>query len=276
MDDRLRQSGRETGDVLVELVARAKEAAHDGTSRRAFFARTAKLAGATALGAAGAALLQPIAIASATSTGPTDTTATILNIAATAEALATTVYYHALISKNLPDVNNDANRNYFQAALIQEYVHLEILRSLGAKEYTDKFFFPASMFYDEKTFFATISTLEDYFISAYMAAALEFSGAVSSGITAANTTALGLSVQILGVECEHRALIRVAANQNPANNVLIESELLTSVGAATTPLMPFLSGGGGFTTTFGLPKRSDVNTVAEPFGFSSFPAYTIV
>lgn len=276
MSDRLQDSLQETGNVAIELVAKAHEARAAGTSRRSFFASTAKLAGATALGSAGLGLMQPMAAAAATFTATsTDRPKDIFDIAATAEALASTFYYNALASTSLPDVNNQANQNYFQAALIQEYTHLEILRSLHGKALYTKFYFPENMFTDESVFFPTASTLEDYFISAYIAAAMEFSGRVSSGITKPDPTAIGLAVQIAGIECEHRALLRVAGNANPANNRLIESALLTSVSGAVAPLTPFLAGGTGFVGPFHLPSMSDIDAIAQPYGFSSFPSYTI-
>ena len=103
---------------MKELVAQAQEAAAAGASRRSFFAKTASLAGATALGAAGIGFMQPIAARAATAGAATtpDTVKQILDIAATAESLATTFYYNALGSGTLPNVNSKANRNYFQAA----------------------------------------------------------------------------------------------------------------------------------------------------------------
>ncbi len=279
MSDRMNDSFRETGEVLVELTAKARETARAGGSRRDFFSRTAKIAGATALGAAGIKMLQPLAIKSAfAATAPTDTLQDIINIAATAEALAVTFYTHALKHGQLHLVNIKPNKPYFQAAVIQEYVHLQILESLGAKPLTKHFYFPTNMFTDQPTFFATASTLEDYFISAYLAGAMEFSGAISSGIPTANTTALGLCVQIAGVECEHRALLNVASNVQPPNNRIIESALLTSVGAAAGPLTPFLAPGtsGFMTVPLPLPSMDVVSAVAGAYGFSSFPAYTVV
>ncbi len=269
---------RQTGTVMGEMVAKAREAQAAGTSRRSFFASTAKIAGATALGAAGLGLVQPMAAAAAMrpATTSSDTTLDILNIAATAEGLASTFYFLALNSQHLPNVNNLANRNYFQAALIQEYSHLEILVSLGGGPLAKQFYFPEGMFTNEAVFFPTASTLEDYFISAYIAAAMEFSGAVSTGITTANPVALGLAVQIGGVECEHRALLRVAAGLNPPNNRIIESALVASVSDAVAPLTPFLTGGAGFVGPFSVPSKGAIDVMAKPYGFSTFPAYTIV
>ncbi len=275
IDDMLRQST----DVMTELTVKAREAVRAGTSRRDFFTRTATLAGATALGAAGAGFLQPIAAAAAarTTSGNSDTTQEVLNIAATAEALASTFYYQALQNQTaLPDVNSAANRNYFQAAVTQEYEHLLYLGKLGAKTLKRHFYFPTNMFTDESVFFPTALLLEEYFISAYLAAAMDFSGAVSSGITTANPFALGFAVQVLGVECEHRALLGVAANINPPNGRIVETALLSSVMGAIGPLTPFLEGGDGFTGPFELPGEQEINTTAHPYGFSFFPKYKIV
>jgi hypothetical protein len=274
MTDFVEDSFLETGTVMTELVAKAREAKAAGKSRRDFFASTAKLAGATALGAAGISLMHPMAADAANAdTKPTDTFQDIINIAATAEALAVTFYHQALKEpSSLPDVNSAANRNYFQAATVQEYEHYLYLLKLGAVPVTTTFYFPENMFTDETVFFPTAETLEGYFIAAYMAAAREFSGAVSSGITTANPFAIGLAVQILGVECEHRALLRVAQGVNPPNNLIGETALITSVGQAVAPLTPFLSGGSGFSTTpYMMPGKGAVNERSMPYGFSFFP-----
>jgi hypothetical protein len=282
MTDNIDDVLRTAEDVMTELVVKAREAAGIGESRRSFFARTAQLAGATALGAAGAGLLQPVAARAATRPAKTtnsDTLQEIVNIAATAESLASTFYYYALeAGMSLPDVNSTANRNYFQAAVTQEFLHLDYLQNrLGAVPVATQFYFPDNMFTDESVFFPTALLLEEYFISAYLAAALDFSGAVSSGITTADPHALGFVVQVMGVECEHRALLGVAANINPPNGIVIETALLKSVADAVPPLTPFLQGGSGFSSTpLDQPTRGAVHTVARPYNFDFFPAYKVV
>jgi hypothetical protein len=282
MADNIDDVLRTADEVMTELVIKAREAASAGESRRSFFTRTAQIAGATALGAAGAGLLQPIAARAAThrtKTTNSDTVQEIVNIAATAESLATTFYYYALAAGSaLPNVNSTANQNYFQAAVTQECVHLDyLMNSLGATPVATQFYFPDNMFTDESVFFPTALLLEEYFISAYLAAALDFSGAVSSKITTADPSALGFAVQVLGVECEHRALLGVAANINPPNGVLIETALLTSVAGAVPPLTPFLQGGSGFSSTpLTQPARGTVHAIAKPYGFDFFPTYKVV
>ena len=277
MTDQIDDILRNSTEVMTELACKAKEAVNAGESRRSFFSKTAKIAGATALGAAGAGLLQPIAARAATNTTNADTVADILNIAATAEALATTFYYYALeAGSSLPDVNSTANQNYFQAAVTEEFEHLVTLQRLGGKNSYTKFYFPTNMFTDEKVFFPTALLLEEFFISAYLAAALDLSGAVSSNITTADPYALGFAVQVMGVECEHRALLGVAANQNPPNNRVYEAALVKSVRGAASALVPFLTGGDGYTGPFRLPTPSKVNAVASPYGFSFFKKEIIV
>jgi hypothetical protein len=281
MTDKIFDELRTSTEVMTELVAKAKEGALIGESRRSFFNRTAKIAGATALGAAGARLFQPVAALAATGRANpaknTDTLQEVINIAATAECLAVTLYYHALAAySKLPDVNSQANQNYFQAAIIQEYYHLHYLKELGATPLATEFYFPDGMFDDENVFFPTALTLEGYFIAAYLTASLDFSGAISSKITTPNPYALGFAVQVMGVECEHRALLGVAGNITPPNNLILERYLLTAVQDAVPPLAPFLSASSGYTGPYALPEHKQVNDIAGTYNFDFFTQYKVI
>jgi len=281
MTDIINDSIRTTTEIMTELTAKAQESLSVPNGRRKFFERSAAIAGLSALGAAGSSLLPKIAMASTTRATTkamnNDTLKGIIDLAATAESLAVTFYYNALQNPTgLPDVNSSANQNYFQAALTQEFEHLNALKSLGAEPVTTQFYFPSGMFTDESVFFPTAILLEEYFISAYLAAALDFSGAVSSGITTAIPYALGFAVQVMGVECEHKALLGVAANHNPPNFRVFEKALLKSVNAAAGPLEPFLTGGSGFTGLRQMPNHHEVNKIAAPYGFSFFGKEVIV
>ncbi len=277
MPDSLLDSFRETGEIASELQHKALEAQARGESRRSFFRNTAALAGSTVLGAAGIEVLQP-ATALAAHPECKSSFQEIVDIAATAEFLAVTFYYLALQSPSgLPNVNSQANRNYFQAALTQEYIHEETLASLGAKPLATKFYFPDNMFTSETVFFATSQILETYFIGAYLAAAREFSGLISKGIMAANPVGIGLAVQTAGIECEHRALLRVAANENPPNDRAFELAVVRCVEDAAQALGPFLQGGTGFSgTPISVPRRTDVEATAKPYDFRFFAPVHIV
>jgi hypothetical protein len=278
MDSKLRDSFRETGELVTELSAKAGEAQARGLSRRSFVSSALLATGAAVLGSTVAAdaavrpVLRSALVPNTTTSKCSCTPTTIFSIAATAELLATTMYYRALaLPTDLPDVNSIANRNYFQAALTEEYLHYELLTSLGGKALATQFFFPTGMFTNETTFFNTLDALETAFVAAYLAAAREFSGAVSSVITKPNPVVIGAAVQIAAVEGEHRVLGRVAAGVNPPNNRYLESGEFQCVADAANALHPFLAGGAGFSGPFHVPSKSEVNSAAQPYGFSFFP-----
>lgn len=261
MDDKFSDRFAEAGERALEF------------SRSAFLRRTAVVGGAAALGTS---ILTPLLSTRAHAATCSCTTQDIVNIAATAELLATTTYFQALkLPTQLPQVNDKANRNYFQAALTEEYIHLEILQSLGGTPLATKFYYPEDMFSKTYTFLTTLEQLETAFIGAYLAAAQEFSGVVSSGITKANPTLIGAAVQIAGVECEHRALARVVLGANPPNNRYLETAPFTCVTQAATALGPFLTGGNGFVGPFLPPSKNEVGNRAEPYDFDFFPRETI-
>ncbi len=280
MGDKLFGSFQETGEVTVELQAKAREARRKGESRKSFLEKAAILGGTTALGASALNVLNPITAGADFDDHhfTCDCTAhEIVSLADTAELLAVTFYFHVLaLPTTMPDINNRDHRNYFQAAMIHEWLHKEFLESQGAKPLADRFFFPAGMFSDENVFFKTVLELEHRFIGAYIQSCREFSGVVSSNITKPNPFAIGASAQIMGVECEHRALIRDVAGLTPPDNVQWEPVPERCVKEVFATLKPFIQGAPGFIGPFPLPSMSSVNTRAMPFGFGFFPPIPIV
>ncbi|MDQ6780150.1 MAG: ferritin-like domain-containing protein [Candidatus Eremiobacteraeota bacterium] len=279
MSNQLYESFRNTGEVTVELQAKAREAAQQGESRKRFLEKATLLGGATALGASAFNVLnQATAFGAQTSGFTCDCTAhEILSLAATAENLAVTFYYHILnLPTTVPDINDTNHRNYFQAAMIHEWLHKEFLESQGGRALATRFFFPVGMFTNQTVFFNTVLELEHRFIGAYIASTREFSGVVSSNITKPNPFAIGASAQIMGVECEHRALIRDVANLTPPDNLPFEPVPERCVKEVMATLKPFLMGGSGFVGPFSLPPKEEVNERALPFGFGFFPPVPIV
>ncbi len=182
---------------------------------------------------------------------------TILNAAATAEALASTMYaniitsslYTSGLSGNAPD------QAYLVAAFEQEVLHYNLLVSVGAKPLATTFYFPSGMFGASSTYATTMNTLitlEDAFIAAYLIG-------ISSFSATANKVLAG---QILGVESEHRTLARVIANDlslgsttglsgtaegvvppsHATNNIAYERRFgLTQISQVITALTPFVT-----------------------------------
>jgi hypothetical protein len=116
---------------------------------------------------------------------------------------------------------NSSHREYFQAAGNQESSHLATLLSLGLSFPFSTFAFPPGTFTSAPAMLAMGEQLESIFIGADL-------GAVKAG--ASTRTSLGAFVaeaaaQILGIECEHRVLIRDIAGQDPPNNRFYEGNV---------------------------------------------------
>lgn len=130
----------------------------------------------------------------------------ILNAAATAEALATTMYYNIIsttggIYKNQL-AGNAADQAYLIAGYEEELNHYKFLLSAGASALATTFYFPTGMFTDAQTTVDTLVLLEDAFIAAYLIGVRDFS-----------TSALKvIAAQTMGIEAEHRTLARVITN----------------------------------------------------------------
>lgn len=249
------------------------------TNRRDFLRKAGLTTGAAAMLSFGGLT----GLSKAYAAGPgSDTTQDILNAALTAEQLATSFYYYGLLAAqlgDLPAVQDPNNLNYFQAALWQEYQHVLLFTSVGAVSLAGpapKFYFPTNAFEHDRKFFAILDALETAFIGAYTAAIGEWAGDSAAAVSSVGSfTAPQLAkvaAQILGTEAEHRALGRVAANQNPPNNLILEAAPFTQVGSpvnaagtAVGALLPFVTGGKGFEGPFALPTPQEIHTLAGPY-----------
>lgn len=239
-------------------------ASSNNISRRSLL----KVLGAGAAVTAATALLVGCGGSSGNGSPATSIDQTILNAAATAEGLASTMYANIITSSlYTTGLNgNGPDQAYLVAAFEQEVLHYNLLLSVGAVPLATTFYFPAGMFGNSTTYATTVNTLvtlEDAFIAAYLIGIESFT-AVGNKV---------LAGQILGVESEHRTLARVIANDlnlssttglsgtpesvmpptHTTNNIAYERRFgLTAIGQVVTALTPFVTaptGGGSFGTT---------------------------
>jgi hypothetical protein len=183
----------------------------------------------------------------------------ILTLAYTIERAATTFYYAGLTSTpvmtnrklagssgnpNAVSRNGSAaNVANLQAALDQEQKHAQILAGLGATSPYRHFHFPAAAFEHlgftslAGSFLWTLDHLETACIAVYLAAVQRF------GQLRRPDLAL-LCVRTLAIECEHRALYRVIAQDDPADNITLPVADFTCTGAALGYFKPYLTGRG--------------------------------
>ncbi len=201
------------------------------------------------------------------------------------------------------------NVAYLQGALLEEVSHAQTLRSLlglatngsgdAAAGIPQTFYYPSGTFSSLSSFLPVLLALETAFIGAYMTAVEEFASMAAGyngfSTTQQNPASSGTNLtqadlilyakvasSILGVESEHRALVRAipsvtlespnyaGINLIPANNVNYESSdsftgLITSVSGdsnstAAAALTPFIAAG---------TNSDSITTVATQASFSS-------
>lgn len=202
----------------------------------------------------------------------------ILNLAYTVERAATTFYYTGLTSRGVmrsPRLaggagevsrvarnGNSENVANLQAALDQEQKHAAILAAAGAESPYSRFYFPASAFlsagYTSRpgTFLWVLDHLETACIALYLAAVRRFGELGRPDLAV-------LCARNLAVESEHRALYRVIATDDPADNITLPFVAFGCVDDALTLFAPYLSGHGfphGLRVTQAVPLPTPAQT----------------
>jgi len=196
-----------------------------------------------------------------------ETAAQILDIAATAEALGITLYYHA-IQGGFFGALAEQQQWYLQAALDEERNHLDFLKANGATAPATPFFFPAGLFDNLAAFLDVLDMLENAFIGAYLAAMRRFAQLGQPLLSE-------IAGQILGVEAEHRVLGRIMGGASPPNDLCLERATYTCLGEAVTALSPFLQGNQNHTLQKAQPSREQIDTAVSLFGCTPVPPATL-
>ncbi len=255
---------REPNAERIESILRTSAFFRATSTRRRFMQHILATGGGVALsGVVGAAVLgcdstSPRGAAAAV-TGPTRATASPAgdvvrtasdpdpvtafgNAAVGAERIGIAFYNNALgngspfgVSSDLAKgtLLNSAHREYFEAAANQEDTHRAVLQSLGLDFSLSVFRFPAGTFDSAAAMLAFGEQLESVFIGAYL-------GAIKVAASATNSFIAETAAQIVGIECEHRVLIRDIAGENPPNDRFFEgdtgapSSMLGNTGARST------------------------------------------
>lgn len=203
------------------------------------------------------------AIVPATVAACAETKADLLATAATAEALGITFYYHAIQGGIFAQLIT-TQQWYLQAALDEERHHLAFLLDLGAPLPPSPFFFPPGVFDELASFLDLLDTLENAFISAYLAAIQRFQ-ALGEPLLAE------IAGQILGVEAEHRVLGRVLRGEPLPHNRCLAQAAYSCVGEANVALTAFINGSADFTLEKRQPSTAEIDQAVDRFGCTSVP-----
>ncbi len=188
----------------------------------------------------------------------------IIDIAATAEALAVTALGAALESAAQGKLAlNPEHVQAFTAARAEEQAHYEALITSGAKPLTTTFTLPdPKILTDVATFLPAVIGLEEAFVAAYLAAAQEFA-------VLGEPRLAQLAFSIAAVESEHRVAVRFFAVEAGVikglpNDIAFEQALFTSAGAAADALKQLgWIGGSGDSITYPGPGKIDPTGITQ-------------
>ncbi len=184
----------------LDRVYRAVEEQHaDKTTatRRKFVAGAA-----STLGGLGLLSLPGTALANGSQSDGNDPQ-TILNVAATAEVLATIVNTIGWQKGLGGDAVTQRN---IKAAAREELVHYQVLVASGGKPLTKRIWVPDAVFASRTGLLNTLQVGDQIFVNAYLIATKTF-GNAGNGALAATTA------EFMGVEAVHRALARQSLGQ---------------------------------------------------------------
>ena len=179
--------------------------------------------------------------------------------------------WFTLLTQNTNPIHFDhsyAARTEFKRPLVdstytlldQEQKHARILANAGATSPYTHFYFPATTF-ASLGFTSRVGTclwvldhLETAFIGAYIAAVRRFGELARPDLAT-------VALRFLGVECQHRALYRAIARDDPADNITLEVAQFAHVSDAAVALTPFLTAKGfssGATGAIAIPAQDQI------------------
>jgi len=223
-DQLLPESGR------LEQILKSVDYFKPIATRRSFMQKLLLAGGGAAVG--GALMGRVQAVFASTDFGSAAVGAERIGIAFYSNALGVQTEFGVPSDQAKGTLLNDAHRVYFNAARNQETSHLATLQSLGLKFPISKFSFPTGTFDSASAMLAFGEKLEDIFIGAYL-------GAVNANFAAE------AAAQIMGIECEHRVLIRDIAGLNPPNDRFYEGNVgspTNVLGNTGTPSVVYATG----------------------------------
>lgn len=183
---------------------------------------------------------------------------TILNVAATAEVLATivnTVGYQKVTFKDTPGTTGTARvtKTNIAAAAKEELIHFDVLRKLGGRPVTKKIFVPDAVFASmdgPQGLLNTVIVGDQIFINAYLIATTAF-GLAGNGKLARAAS------EFMGAEAVHRAVARQSLG------LLGNDRVFTKFGQIESAPGP-LPGLGGFRNI--LDAVTELESVGFGFG----------
>ena len=172
----------------------------------------------------------------------------VLDLAATAEALSVTLYFQVLSRASFvltPETADD-----LRGVLGAEAHHLELLRSLGGRPLTTTFTLPARLLTDAGVFADTALRLEQISTSAYLGATQQ--------VAAARPELAATMAQLAASEAQHLTLLSQLSGYGPFRDTLPAATFRRMADTAPA-LAPYLKPAAGQGAA--LPADADLRRV---------------
>jgi len=168
-----------------------------------------------------------------------ENTQTILNVAATAEVLATIVNTVGFKKGLGGDAVTQRN---IRAAAREELIHYQVLVASGGRSLTKKIWVPDAVFANRTNFLSTLEVGDQIFVNAYLIATHAFGSRRQEDLAT-------IAAEFMGVEAVHRALARQSLGKLGNDRVFMKFD-----GKETAPDAPN-KGQPGFDELSGAVKQ---------------------
>jgi len=200
--------------AALDSVARALPREVPERTRRQFVGATAAVLGGVGL----AGVLEREALAAS----PNNDTQTILNVAATAEVLATIVN---TIGFRCDIVEDAVTQRNIKAAAQEELAHYDVLVGLGGVPATKRIWVPDTVFSSEEDLLNTLVVGDQIFVNAYLIGVAAFAKK--------DPKLAAVPAEFMGAEAVHRALALQSLGKLGNDRIFMKVEFFDILDAVT-------------------------------------------
>jgi hypothetical protein len=220
------------------------------------------LRGAAGAGAVAAGLVGVRGVSAQTAAAG-DSIQTMLNLAATMEAFASTHMYGLLTMRDF----ELTPREELQAKVIldAELKHLDLISKAGGQPLDTTFFVPADVFKSRQRFGQVTAEVETVCTAAYLAAARRLAELGEHRMA-------GTMGQLAANEAQHAAVARDLIGAVPSDNAWLPA-FFYNVSDAAPVLAPFLNGANGFMGPMAFPGFEKAQQVLGSTRATAYPTF---
>lgn len=192
-----------------------------------------------------------------------DSISTILDLAATMEAFASTHMYGLLTMREF-DLTR-AEELQARVILDAELKHLDLITKQGGRTLTDRFYVPADVYTTRQRFSQITADVETICTGAYLAATRRLA-------ELGNNRMAATMAQLAANEAQHIAVARDLSGNVPSDNAWLPA-LFFNVSDVRPVFNPFLNGGEGYLGPVAFPGFERAQAVLGTTRATAYPNY---